>query len=183
MSVDSNINKFTYEHYALFPADGKRHEIVDGDHYMNPAPNLHHQTISRRIEFQLYTQIEQKNLGWVFDAPCDVQLTDFDIVQPDLVVVLKDRQAILTDQKIDGAPDLIIEILSPGNASYDRTLKLQLYQRTGVTEYWIVDPSEESIEQYVLEEQQYVRRETGAEIAVHVLNDVVVRSEGLWDFP
>lgn len=181
MSTIPDFNKFTYEHYVHFPSDGMRHEIVDGDHFMNPAPNLYHQTISRRIQFQLYAQIELKKLGWVFDAPVDVKLTEFDVVQPDLVVVLQDRAEILTDTKIDGAPNLVIEILSKSTASYDRSLKLQLYQRTGVPEYWIVDPDTCTIEQYILENQKYVLHPTSGTISLNVLKNVVVEMASLWD--
>ena len=183
MSVDPNFNKFTYEHYVLIPNDGKRHEIIDGDHYVNPVPNLYHQTVSQRIQTQLVLQISHKKLGWVYAAPVDVQLTKFDVVQPDLVVVLNDRKPILTKQKIDGVPSLIMEILSPGNASHDRELKKQLYQRAGVPEYWIVDPDEKTIEQYVLEESRYVSRAvTSTRISLSVLPEVLINSEGLWDF-
>ena len=179
MSTMPEFNKFTYEHYVHFPNDGMRHEIIDGDHYLNPAPNLYHQTISRRIQFQLYTQIETKNLGWVFDAPVDVRLTDFDVVQPDLVVVLQDRAEIMTETKIDGAPNLVIEILSKSTASNDRTLKKQLYQRTGVLEYWIVDPDTSTIEQFVLENQKFLKPATDT-IALTVLENVVVETSSVW---
>jgi Uma2 family endonuclease len=181
MSTMPDFNKFTYEQYVHFPSDGMRHEIVDGDHFMNPAPNLYHQTISRRIQFQLYTQIETRNLGWVFNAPVDVKLTEFDVVQPDVIVVLQDRAKILTETRIDGAPNLVIEILSKSTASYDRSLKLKLYQRTGVPEYWIVDPDESRIEQYVLENLKYVLRPTGQTVALTVLDNVVVDTSSLWD--
>jgi Uma2 family endonuclease len=181
MLIDSNFNKLTYEHYVCFPDDGQRHEIVDGDHYVNPAPNLRHQTISRRLQHQLYSQIELEDLGCVFYSPVDVQLTEFDIVQPDLVVVLKDCEQILTQTKIDGAPNLIIEILSQRTARYDRTLKKKLYQRAGVPEYWIVDPDEQTIEQFVLENRRYQQRTTGDEITLSILDDVSIKTQGLWD--
>lgn len=183
MSVDPNFNKFTYEHYALFPSNGQTHEVIDGDHFMNPAPNLYHQTISKRILLQLELQIELQKLGWVYDAPTDVQLTEFDIVQPDLVVVLNDRKSILTKQKIDGVPSMIIEILSPGNASQDRQLKKQLYQRTEVPEYWIIDPESKTIEKYVLVKRQYkLVASPDVKIPVDLLPQVLINTEGLWDF-
>ena len=92
--IDSK-TKLTYEDYALLPDDGKIHEIIDGDHYMTPAPATYHQTLSRRIQFQLYRQIEEKDLGFVFDAPTDVQLSDIDIVQPDLLVIHASRKSII----------------------------------------------------------------------------------------
>ena len=180
MSVDQNTNKLTYEHYVGIPNDGKRHEIIDGEHFVNPAPNLNHQTLSKRIQFQLYTQIELTNRGVIFNAPVDVQLTEFDIVQPDLVVVLEDNKSILTIPKIDGVPDLVIEILSPSNPKHDRDLKKQLYLRVGVPEYWIVDPMNEAIEQYLLTNGKYVLQDVGEPIKLTIIDDVVVDTTGLW---
>ncbi|MGB7344759.1 MAG: Uma2 family endonuclease [Pirellulaceae bacterium] len=159
----STSTKWDYESYAAIPDDGKRHEIVDGEHFVNPAPNLYHQTVSRRIQFQLYTQIELAELGQVFDAPVDVQLSEHDIVQPDLVIVSKDKRNIMTPTKIKGVPNLIVEILSPSNRDHDRKRKRTLYQRNQVPEYWIVDPEEHSILQLVLIDgayQEHVHRNT-----------------------
>ena len=145
-SYNEPTTKLTYKEYVLFPSDGMRHEIIHGRHYMNPAPSPKHQTVSRRIQFQLYQQIELTDLGQVFDAPIDLQLHDTDVVQPDLVVVLKDKH-IITPTKIKGVPDLVVEILSPSNRKYDQELKKQLYQQHGIPEYWIVDHDDQSIEQ------------------------------------
>jgi Uma2 family endonuclease len=141
--------KLTYKEYVLFPCDGNRHEIIDGRHYMNAAPNPRHQTVSRHIQFQLYEQLERKGFGQVFDAPIDLQLTECDVVQPDLVVVLSDNQ-IITSTKIKGIPDLIVEILSPSNRDYDEGLKKQLYEQSSVPQFWIVDPEEQCVWQYRL---------------------------------
>ena len=105
--------RWDYAAYAAIASDGKRHEIIDGEHFVNPAPNLYHQEVSRHIQFQLYTQIELAGLGKVINAPVDLQLSDHDIVQPDLVVVTHSRKHIMTPTKIRGVPDLVVEILSP----------------------------------------------------------------------
>ena len=152
----SSTSKLGYPEYVCFPDDGKRHEIIDGDHYMNPAPSTYHQTVSRRIHFDLYQQIELNDLGVVYYAPTDLQLTDFDIVQPDLVVVLNERVQQITPTKIKCVPHLIVEIISPSNATYDRVLKKQLYERTGVPEYWVVDPAEHVVEQVLLKSGKYL---------------------------
>ena len=138
-----------YSHYVCFPDDGKRHEIMDGEHYVNPAPSTYHQTVSRRIQFELYSQIELQQLGQVFDAPVDLQLGNHNIVQPDIVVILAEHQHIITPTKIKGIPDLIIEILSPSSIEIDQVLKRRLYESAGVPEYWIVDPFEHAITQLV----------------------------------
>jgi Uma2 family endonuclease len=130
--------KLTYEHYVLFPEDGNQHEIINGRHYMNAAPNPRHQTVSRLIQFQLMEQIEIPNLGQVFDAPIDLQFDDFNVVQPDIVVVMKSNR-IVTPTKIKGVPELVVEILSTSTRERDQQLKRELYEQNRVPEFWIVD--------------------------------------------
>lgn len=142
--------KFTYEDYVCFPDDGNIHEIIDGDHYMAPAPDTYHQTLSRRIQFALYRQLEEADIGLVFDAPTDVELSPVDIVQPDIFVVSKDRKHFVTRRKVVCPPDLIIEIVSEYSGQIDKSLKHSLYERTGVPEYWIVDPEAHEIVKYTL---------------------------------
>ncbi len=117
---------------------------------MSPAPATKHQTVSRLLQYQLMTQIEMKQRGQIFNAPTDVELAKHDIVQPDLIVVMNERISIINPKKIDGVPSLVIEILSESNPKHDQVLKLEMYQRTGVPEYWIVDPDRETVHQYVL---------------------------------
>ncbi|HRX78013.1 MAG TPA: Uma2 family endonuclease [Pirellulaceae bacterium] len=148
--------KLGYEHYVCYPDDGRRHEIIDGDHYMNPAPTTDHQRFSRRIQFQLYEQIEESGRGEVFNAPSDVQLTDHDIVQPDLIIVMHERRSIITPSRIIGVPNLIVEILSPTTKRHDCVLKKALYERVGVPEYWIVLTDDRAVEQFVLRDGKYV---------------------------
>ena len=151
--------KLNYAAYVQLPDDGNIHEIIDGDHYMSPAPGTDHQRISRRIQFQLMAQIEQTGVGEVFNAPTDLQLSDFDIVQPDLLVVLAEPGAYVTPTKIIGPPALVVEILSPSTSLRDRSLKFDLYARVGVAEYWIADPEEREVVRYVLDDEGY--REEG----------------------
>ncbi len=148
--------KYSYREYACFPNDGFRHEIIDGEHYMSPAPSTNHQRVSRKIQFQLYDQIELKKLGEVFNAPTDVELAMHDIVQPDLVVVLESQTHIITPKKIKGIPNLVIEILSESNPQHDLILKFEMYQRSGVPEYWIVDPDEQTVQQYFFVDGRYI---------------------------
>ena len=156
--TEHNRTLWDYESYAAIPADGKRHEIINGDHYVNPAPNLYHQEVSRHIQFQLYTQIELNGLGKVINAPVDLQLSDHDIVQPDIVIVSTARKHILTPTKIKGVPDLVIEILSPGNMKHDLTRKRTLYERSGIPEYWIVFPDEHQVLQLLLVDGAYIEQ-------------------------
>jgi len=172
--------KLGYAEYVLFPDDGKRHEIIDGDHYTNPAPSTYHQTISKRLQHHLYTKIELDGLGLIFSAPIDVQLSDHDIVQPDLVVLLKDTKARVTPTKINGAPDLLVEILSPSTADNDRHLKRRVYERSGTAEYWIVDPAEPSVTQLVLRDGVSVETSHGDELRLAILPEVAFSLAEIW---
>ncbi len=140
--------KLTYREYVLFPNDGNRHEIINGRHYMNAAPSPRHQAVSRHMQFQLYQQIELNGLGAVIDAPIDVQFSDCDVVQPDLVVILSGNR-IITPTKVKGVPDLVIEVPSTSNRAHDLELKKQLYEQADVPEYWIVDPEDQTVTKYV----------------------------------
>ena len=141
----SFFNKLTYEDYVLFPDDGRRHEIIEGDHAVTPAPKTKHQRISGRLFAALNGWSRSRNSGEVFAAPYDVILSDEDIVQPDLVFVTKERSQIVTEDNIRGAPDLIVEIISETTRKRDELTKRKLYERYGVREYWIVDPELETI--------------------------------------
>lgn len=158
MSIPTKQGLWDYEAYAAIPSDGKRHEIISGEHSENPAPNLYHQELSRHIQFQLYTQIELKGFGKVMNAPVDVQLSDHDIVQPDLVVVMRDRSHILTPTKILGIPNLVVEILSESNSAYDLRTKRKLYESAGIPEYWIVSPDNHYVLQLLLVDGVYVEQ-------------------------
>lgn len=142
--------KLTYREYQHFPDDGKRHEIIDGEHHMSPAPSYNHQTVSRWIQYQLMRQIEEPGRGVVIDAPVDVELNEINIVQPDIVVVAQSRREVVSPARIVGLPDLIVEILSPSNPRQDTELKLRLYEQVGVPEYWIVDGEAKRLFRYRL---------------------------------
>lgn len=148
---------------------------------MNPAPNPYHQQLSGRIHFQLYSQIDVFSRGTVIYAPCDVQLSDHDIVQPDLLVVLRSRQSIITDTRIIGAPDLLIEILSESTTRYDRLLKKDIYFRSQIREYWIVDPKARVVEQFARGDAEYALIGSHPErIQLVVLPDVGVDLTQVW---
>ena len=107
--------KLTYEDYVAIPADLQRHEIPDGVHHVNPAPNIDHQEVSKRIQAQLFRYFDEAGRGAVFDAPVDLQLGETNVIQPDLVVIHQDRRHIITPTRIKGTPDLVIEIISPSS--------------------------------------------------------------------
>ena len=142
------VARFTYEDYRTTPAD-ERYELLDGDLVMAPAPNLKHQKLQSRLGRRLAQFIEEHALGEFFFAPCDVVLADTDVVQPDLLFVSRDREYLLRGgDNVRGAPDLVVEILSPATAERDRGYKRALYERHGVAEYWLVDPAEETVSVY-----------------------------------
>jgi Uma2 family endonuclease len=138
--LDSIPRKLTYEDYLLFPEDGRRHELIDGEHLVSPAPPLRHQRSVARLSVLLGTFIEENPLGEALLGPFDVILTEHEVVQPDLLFVSNERAAIWTEQGTRGAPDLVIEVFSPETRKVDETLKLSLYEREDVREYWMFDP-------------------------------------------
>ncbi len=181
MATDPNALKYTYEHYVHFPSDGKRHEIVDGEHFVNPAPSTRHQYALHELHAQLREQIQKPELGIIFAAPVDVQLSEFTVLQPDLVVILNDRRKIVTDPKIDGAPSLVVEVTSPNSPKFDRTTKKHAYQLAGIPEYLIVDPIARTVEQFALNDGEYEilphNRET---VALTIVDNVKVVVNKLW---
>lgn len=148
----------TYEDYCQLPDDGKRYELIEGEVHMIAAPTTEHQRISFNLTIAIGTYVRENSLGSLFAAPTDVVLSRWDVVQPDLLFVGKDREAIITETHIDGAPDLIIEILSPSTASLDQLVKRQLYARHGVRELWLVSPEANTIEVLELHKRAYRRR-------------------------
>ena len=145
----------TYEDYVLLPSDGKRYEILEGELTVTPAPSTKHQTASVNLLVLLSQYIKERDLGKLFHAPIDLILESTSVLQPDLLFVSKARQHLITERAIEGAPDLVIEILSPGTSRTDRVTKAQIYTRYGVPAYWIVDPEQEVIEIYLLEADGY----------------------------
>ena len=137
--------KFTYRDYLLLPELDRR-ELIEGDFFMVPAPNIKHQKIVGYLGAVLRAHVHGQRLGTLLLAPTDVVLSDEDVVQPDLLFVSNARRDIITEDNVAGAPDLVTEVLSPSTAERDMNLKLTLYARAGVGEYWIVDPDDESVQ-------------------------------------
>jgi len=155
-SVNPKI-KFTYRDYKSLPeSETKRYELIEGELIMVPSPNIYHQRISGRIEFLLRDFVEKNKLGEVFYAPCDVHLGD-NVVQPDILFISKEHSYVIIKEEVKGAPDLVIEILSPATAKRDRTIKRALYARYGVSEYWLVDPEKKIIEVLTLKKEKAMK--------------------------
>jgi|RhiMetdeSRZDD1v2_1073273.scaffolds.fasta_scaffold14764_5 Uma2 family endonuclease len=141
--------KLTYDDFLLFPDDGQRHELIDGEHYGTPSPITRHQQISGNLYYLLRSFLEERPIGAVFYAPLDVVFSRFDVVEPDLLYVSNERAAqVMTHQNVQGTPEVVIEIGSPATRKRDETIKRRLYERAGVAEYWVVDPEVDVIRVY-----------------------------------
>jgi Uma2 family endonuclease len=150
MASATTLPLLTVEDYRELPETGPRYQLIEGDLYMAPAPKRYHQDISFNLEFILRQYIEKHRIGRVYHAPFDVYLDEHNVFQPDIVFVSNARLSILTDAGAEGAPDLVVEILSPKTAKLDRISKHRVYVRSGVQELWIIDPEQKRIEIYLL---------------------------------
>ena len=157
--------KLTVDDYMATP-DSQRFQLLDGELIVAPAPTTRHQTISRRLERALEDFVFPNHLGQIFDAPTDVVLSEHDVAQPDLIFVSTARSIIVTLPNIQGAPDLVVEVLSPSTADQDLGPKRGLYQRHGVQEYWLVDPDANTIEVLTASETGFVTAATYTETGI-----------------
>jgi Uma2 family endonuclease len=141
--------KLTYDDFVLFPDDGLRHELIDGEHYVTPSPNTKHQTILVNLLLLIAPWVRAHAAGKVWLAPFDVVLSPSDVVEPDLLYMSNERSAqILTNANVQGPPELVVEIGSPSTRRRDETIKRALYERVGVSEYWFVDAEADMVRVY-----------------------------------
>lgn len=143
----------TYDDLAALPepTDGKRHEIIDGEHYVTASPFTKHQRVAVNLTLALGNFVEDHESGELLIAPTDVVFSSINVVVPDLLYIARERLEIVTEKNIQGAPDLVVEILSPSTRKRDLGIKRALYERVGVREYWLVDPAPETIQVYRLD--------------------------------
>jgi len=149
MNIQSSPTPFTYDDYIALPDDGKRYEIIEGEVSMTPAPSTRHQEVQIRLSSALFFYVDKHSLGRVLSSPVDLVLSMVDVVQPDVLFVARDRVHIIAKKNLVGIPNLIVEILSPSSTTRDQKEKLNLYQRYGLPEYWIVDPDSQTVEVYL----------------------------------
>jgi len=162
--------KMTYEDLLLLPEDGLRHEIIDGEHYVNASPVTKHQRVSYNLIVEIGIYLREHPVGRLYPAPLDIVFSPYDVVEPDLLFITNERSEIITTKNIQGAPDLLVEILSESNRKYDEVTKRALYERTGVGEYWIVDPVSDTV-------RVFRRNATGRyEIAANLSRDETLTS-------
>ena len=150
--------KLTYEDFVQFPDDGKRHELIDGEHYVTPSPRLRHQAIIGNLYVMIASWLDAHPIGRAFLSPVDVVMTNVDIVVPDLLYLSNARAAsTLTELHVRGVPELVVEVASPGTRKRDDGIKRRLYERQGVTEYWIIDPEVDRVRVYRREGDTFSR--------------------------
>jgi Uma2 family endonuclease len=150
--VEALSKTYSWKDYLELP-EGERHEIISGRLYsMSPGPSIKHQELSIRLSARLFDQARESGCR-LFAAPTDLKLSEHDVVQPDLMVVC-DAERVKKGH-VEGAPSLIVEILSPSTQAIDRVRKLRLYARSGVREYWLIQPDSETVEVLHLREGGY----------------------------
>ncbi|HEX2678194.1 MAG TPA: Uma2 family endonuclease [Polyangiales bacterium] len=150
----------SYEDLRTMPEDGRRYEILEGELCVTPAPTTSHQFISRNLVVLLQSHVGAQGLGEVLQAPTDVILDPHTVVEPDLFFVSNARLDIISERGIEGAPDLVIEVLSPATEKRDRGAKQHLYARYGVAHYWLVDGAARGVTERVLRGNTYEVRGT-----------------------
>lgn len=144
----------TYDDYSRLPEDGRRYEVAAGVlELMSPAPTPKHQAVATKLVHCLMNTCESDYM--MFASPIDLILSDTEIRQPDVVMIHRERRHIITKRGIEGAPDLVVEVVSPNSSRRDRHSKRLAYAKYGVPEYWIVDPGNEALEQYLLSGEHY----------------------------
>ncbi|MEW6171990.1 MAG: Uma2 family endonuclease [Bacillota bacterium] len=145
---------YTYEDYRKLP-EGAPYQLVGGELVLTPAPGTYHQIISFNLGLAMGNIVVSKRLGRILFAPIDVYLEETETYQPDIIFIARERMEIIEPARINGAPDLVAEILSPTTAYYDLRKKYKVYEKCGVSEYWIVDPEEKSVQIFLLKEGKF----------------------------
>ena len=163
--------RMTYDDLLLLPDDGLRHELIDGVHYVTASPVTRHQRILRKLAVEIELWLRDHPIGEMFFAPLDVVLTRYDVVVPDLIYVSAERSEGIEEKGLFAAPDLAVEILSPSTRRRDETLKRRLYERVGVSEYWLIDPGSDLVSLSRRDGERLVHAE-----ALTSLNDDTLRS-------
>jgi len=173
----------TYEDYAALPDDGKRYELHEGELSVTPAPGARHQEVLLNLALLLTPYVRAHTAGKLFIAPFDCIMTNFTVVEPDLLYVDETRRQLLSERALEGAPTLAIEILSPSTGHIDRRRKMTLYAKHDVTWYWIVDPDARTIDVDRLEGDAYrhdARLDGDAPRALPPFSDLPLDPAAIW---
>jgi Uma2 family endonuclease len=142
------LKHWTYEDLLALPEDNLRHEIIDGEHVVSPAPFIKHQLVAMNISGRLFNYLLQNPIGRVYAAPCDVVFAPDNVSEPDVLYISNERALIITEKNVQGAPDLAVEVISELGRRRDEVQKKAVYERFGVAEYWIADPKVDTIRVY-----------------------------------
>lgn len=148
--------RYTYGDYARLP-EGAPYQLIDGFLIKHPSPTPYHQRLSSRLQHALWEYVLERHCGEVLNAPLDVYLAEDQTFQPDIIFISNERQGIVGKKKIEGAPDLVMEILSPSTARYDVHEKKRAYEESGVREYWIIDPERRRVEIFLQSHGKFIR--------------------------
>lgn len=146
--------RYTYEDYCRLP-EGAPYQLIGGELVMTPSPTPSHQMVSMKLELKMASYVLDKGLGIVLYAPLDVYLGEDETYQPDIIFIANERLAIIEEKRINGAPDLVVEILSPSTGYYDLRSKYKVYEKKGVREYWLVDPQHRSVQIFYLRDGKF----------------------------
>ncbi|TDA69482.1 MAG: Uma2 family endonuclease [Clostridia bacterium] len=175
---------FTYEDYLLFPEDGRRHELIGGEHYVTPAPTTVHQRFLGNLYSVLRQYVLAHQWGEIFFAPVDIILSNRDVVQPDLLFLSSERLGRLGRENVKGAPDLVVEVVSESSRYQDKKLKKSLYASHDVHEYWLADPELQVLEVYRRDEANQLVKvaeyEDGGELTSPLFPDLRIDVATLW---
>ncbi len=153
--TDGTTFRMTASEYLLLPETTQPMELLDGEVIMSPAPIPEHQTAVGNTYLLISGTVKERG-GRAFFAPLDVRLDDLNVVQPDVMYLAPDTRCIVGEKYLIGAPDLIVEVLSPGSIKTDKRDKFRLYERFGVREYWLVSPRDQLVEVWLLTDQRFV---------------------------
>lgn len=184
MAVQTDRVILTYQEYLELPNDRNRYEILEGELEVNPAPNVAHQRAVVNLSYLLVAHTRAHRLGQVLVAPTDVILSDITVVQPDLLFISSERASIVLPQHVRGAPDLVVEVISPTSEKTDRDVKRQLYARYGVRCYWLVDPAARTLTAFMLDGDRYrpVASASGdQEFRAAPFEDLAIPLADVWD--
>ncbi|NPV28131.1 MAG: Uma2 family endonuclease [Firmicutes bacterium] len=174
--------RYTYEDYCRLP-EGSPYQLIGGELVMTPSPTPYHQMVSMKLELKMAGYVLEKGLGVVLYAPVDVYLEETETYQPDIIYISNERLFIIEENRINGAPDLVVEILSPGTGYYDLRTKYKIYEKSGVREYWIVDPHSKSVQVFCLKGGKYAldqEVEQQGEVQSRVIAGFAVQVESIF---
>ena len=165
------ITRITFEQFRELPSDGNRYELIHGEVHVTPALATRHQAVLQNLSLGLGPHVYKNHLGESWLAPLDVRLGEDTVVQPDLIFISNANAGIIREDWIAGAPDLVVEVLSPSTAAHVRATKLWMYAEAGVPEIWFIDPSAKTVEVLKLQGKKYSVESalTGEQVLVSAL--------------